>query len=131
MLRLALALFLLSVGAAHAEEGFLPYDSDVALSGTVFLEKHSDETTYKLKLDKPVAVGGTPADYQNGDTFLHITVIQIIPHDEHVVARLRAFAESRVSARGWLSSGKTLASQPTDVVLTATEVEPVKANGSP
>lgn len=133
MLRLLLAFFLLSVGAAHAEEGFLPYDSDVALSGIVAFKKHStplssDEAAYdyKLKLDKAVAVGGTASDFQNGGTFLKITSMQIIPHSEIVAARLRAFAKSRVNVRGWLSKGDA-----TDVALTVTEVEPVKANGSP
>jgi hypothetical protein len=54
-----------------------------------------------------------------------------LPHDEHIATRLRAFDKSRVNVRGWLSGEGVLVSQHTGVLLNATEVEPVKANGSP
>ena len=132
MVRMAIALFLVFMGSAMAEEGFLPYDSDVGLTGMVVFDPHADGVpdTVLFKLDNTVNVGGSPMDDQNGRTFRDVTVMQVIPRDEHVQNRLRAFAKSRLNIRGWLSRPIS-PGQRTDVVLNATEVEPVKANGSP
>ena len=121
------AVVSLLAGAAHADEQVLRYEPTVInLTGTVRMEQHYGppdfapgsriETVPVLVLARPVTVQGNPGSPADGDSYQHVTRIQLVLARPGGSNELSAYAGKRVQATGRLFE-KVSGENFTDVLL--------------
>ena len=103
----------LLAGAAYVDEQMLRYEPSVVnLTGTVRMEQHYGppnfapgsrlETVPVLVLARPVTVQGNPGGPVDGDSYQHVTRIQLVLARPGGSSELSAYAGRHVQATGRL-----------------------------
>jgi hypothetical protein len=128
------ALVGLLAGAAHADEQALHYEpAVVGLVGTIRMERHYGPPNFApgsrvedvpvLVLARPITVQGNPGSAADGDTYQHVTRVQLVGA---VPARsdLSTSVGKRILATGRLFE-KMFGGNFTDVLLDVQQIGPV------
>lgn len=125
----------LLAGGARADEQVLRYEPAVVnLTGTVRMEQHYGppnfapgsriETVPVLVLARPVTVQGNAGSPADGDSYQHVTRIQLVLAMPGGSNELSAYAGKRVQATGRLFE-KVSGENFTDVLLDIQQIAPV------
>ena len=124
----------LLAAAAHADEPVLRYEPAVVhLTGTVRLEQHYGPPNFApgsrmeavpvLVLARPVTVQGNAGSPADGDSYQHVTRIQLVLARPGGSSELSAYAGKHVQASGHLFE-KVSGENFTDVLLDVQQIGP-------